>query len=143
MQVKRLHPNAKLPAYGTDLSAGADLSACLDEPVTIQPGQTAFLPTGLAIAVPRGYAGLVFARSGLGCKRGLAPANKVGVIDADYRGQVHVALLNHSGEPQTIYPGDRIAQLLIIPVLTPEMEEVAELDETARGEGGFGSTGRN
>lgn len=143
MQVKRLHPNAKLPAYGTDLSAGADLSACLDEPVTIQPGQTAFLPTGLAIAVPRGYAGLVFARSGLGCKRGLAPANKVGVIDADYRGQVHVALLNHSGEPQTIYPGDRIAQLLIIPVLTPEVEEVAELDETARGEGGFGSTGRN
>ena len=143
MQVKRLHPNAKLPAYGTDLSAGADLSACLDEPVTIQPGQTAFLPTGLAIAVPRGYAGLVFARSGLGCKRGLAPSNKVGVIDADYRGQVHVALLNHSGEPQTIYPGDRIAQLLIIPVLTPEMEEVAELDETARGEGGFGSTGRN
>lgn len=143
MQVKRLHPNAKLPAYGTDLSAGADLSACLDEPVTIQPGQTAFLPTGLAIAVPRGYAGLVFARSGLGCKRGLAPANKVGVIDADYRGQVHVALLNHSGEPQSIYPGDRIAQLLIIPVLTPEMEEVAELDETARGEGGFGSTGRN
>lgn len=143
MQVKRLHPNAKLPAYGTDLSAGADLSACLDEPVTIQPGQTAFLPTGLAIAVPRGCAGLVFARSGLGCKRGLAPANKVGVIDADYRGQVHVALLNHSGEPQTIYPGDRIAQLLIIPVLTPEMEEVAELDETARGEGGFGSTGRN
>ena len=143
MQVKRLHPNANLPAYGTDLSAGADLSACLDEPVTIQPGQTAFLPTGLAIAVPRGYAGLVFARSGLGCKRGLAPANKVGVIDADYRGQVHVALLNHSGEPQTIYPGDRIAQLLIIPVLTPEMEEVAELDETARGEGGFGSTGRN
>ena len=101
------------------------------------------MPTGLAIAVPRGYAGLVFARSGLGCKRGLAPANKVGVIDADYRGQVHVALLNHSGEPQTIYPGDRIAQLLIIPVLTPEMEEVAELDETARGEGGFGSTGRN
>lgn len=143
MQVKRLHPNAKLPAYGTDLSAGADLSACLDEPVTIQPGQTAFLPTGLAIAVPRGCAGLVFARSGLGCKRGLAPANKVGVIDADYRGQVHVALLNHSGEPQTIYPGDRIAQLLIIPVLTPEVEEVAELDETARGEGGFGSTGRN
>lgn len=143
MQVKRLHPNAKLPAYGTDLSAGADLSACLDEPVTIQPGQTAFLPTGLAIAVPRGYAGLVFARSGLGCKRGLAPANKVGVIDADYRGQVHVALLNHSGEPQTIYPGDRIAQLLIVPVLTPEVEEVAELDETARGEGGFGSTGRN
>ena len=143
MRVKRLHPGAKLPAYGTDLSAGADLSACLDEPVTIQPGQTAFLPTGLAFAVPRGYAGLVFARSGLGCKRGLAPANKVGVIDADYRGQVHVALLNHSGEPQTIYPGDRIAQLLIIPVLTPEVEEVAELDETARGEGGFGSTGRN
>ncbi len=143
MQVKRLHPNAKLPAYGTDLSAGADLSACLDEPVTIQPGQTAFLPTGLAIAVPRGCAGLVFARSGLGCKRGLAPANKVGVIDADYRGQVHVALLNHSGEPQTIYPGDRIAQLLIVPVLTPEVEEVAELDETARGKGGFGSTGRN
>lgn len=98
MQVKRLNPRAKLPTYGTALSAGADLYVCLEEPVTIQPGQTAFLPTGLAIAVPEGYAGLVFARSGMACKRGLAPANKVGVIDADYRGQVQVALYNHGPE---------------------------------------------
>ncbi len=102
MQVKRLNPRAKLPTYGTALSAGADLYVCLEEPVTIQPGQTAFLPTGLAIAVPEGYAGLVFARSGMACKRGLAPANKVGVIDADYRGQVQVALYNHGPEAQTV-----------------------------------------
>ena len=142
VSVKRLDPRAKLPAYGTDLSAGADLSACLDEPVTIQPGQTAFLPTGLAIAVPRGYAGLVFARSGLGCKRGLAPANKVGVVDADYRGEIMVALHNHSGEMQSVASGERIAQLVVAPFLRAEFREADELSETVRGEGGFGSTGK-
>ena len=99
MQIKRLNPRAKLPTYGTALSAGADLYVCLEEPVVMQPGQTAFLPTGLAVAVPEGYVGLVFARSSMGCKRGLAPANKVGVIDADYRGEVRVVLYNHGPEP--------------------------------------------
>lgn len=141
LQVKKLDPRAKLPTYGTASSAGADLYVCLDEPVTIEPGKTVFLPTGLSIAVPEGYAGLVYARSGLACKKGLAPANKVGVIDADYRGPVMIALHNHGDEPQTIAPGERAAQLVITPVLMPQMEEVTELDETERGAGGFGSTG--
>ena len=134
MQVKRLCPHAKLPTYGTPSSAGADLYVCLEAPVTIQPGETAFLPTG---------AGLVFARSGMACKQGLAPANKVGVIDADYRGQVQVALHNHGSQPQTVCDGDRVAQLLVVPVLAPSLEVVEELDETVRGAGGFGSTGKN
>lgn len=143
MQVKKLDPKAKMPTYGSTLAAGADLYVCLEEPVTIQPGQTVLLPTGISIAVPEGYAGMVFARSGLASKQGLAPANKVGVIDADYRGPVMVALHNHSQEPRTVNHGDRVAQLVIMPVLTPELEEVAELDETQRGAGGFGSTGTN
>lgn len=141
MQVKKLDPRAKMPTYGSKQAAGADLYVCLDGPVTIEPGQTAFLPTGLAIAVPQGYAGMVFARSGLASKQGLAPANKVGVIDADYRGPVTVALHNHSTEPRTVNHGDRVAQLVIMPVLTPELIETEELDDTERGQGGFGSTG--
>lgn len=143
LQVKKLDPNAKIPTYGTAYSAGADLCVCLEQPVVIQPGRTEFLPTGLSIAVPNGYAGLIFARSGLSTKRGVAPANKVGVIDADYRGPVMVALHNHGDIPQTVEPGDRIAQLVVVPVLAPEMELVEELDATERGTGGFGSTGRN
>ena len=143
MQIKRLNPRAKLPTYGTALSAGADLYVCLEEPVVMQPGQTAFLPTGLAVAVPEGYVGLVFARRSMGCKRGLAPANKVGVIDAAYRGGVRVVLYNHGPEPQTIFDGDRVAQLVVVPVLSPEMELVDRLDETQRGAGGFGSTGEH
>ena len=135
-------PNAIIPTYGTAQSAGADLYVCMEEPVTIAPGDTAFLSTGIAIAVPEGYAGLVFARSGLGCKRGLAPANKVGVIDSDYRGEVRVALHNHSGQSQTVEDGERIAQLVVVPVLAPELVETEELDDTERGAGGFGSTGR-
>lgn len=142
LQVKKLDPNAKIPTYGTAYSAGADLYVCLEQPVVIQPGRTEFLPTGLSIAVPNGYAGLIFARSGFSTKRGLAPANKVGVIDADYRGPVMVALHNHGDIPQTVEPGDRIAQLVVVPVLAPEMELVEELDATERGTGGFGSTGR-
>lgn len=143
LQVKKLNPRAKLPTYGTALSAGADLYVCLDGPVTLQPGETKFLPTGLAIAVPAGYAGLVFARSGMASKRGLAPANKVGVIDADYRGEVCVVLHNHGSAPQTVEDGDRVAQLLVVPVLAPALELTEELDETQRGSGGFGSTGQN
>ena len=141
IRVKILRPGATLPAYGTAEAAGADLTACLEAPVTIEPGQTAFIPTGIALEVPTGCAGLVYARSGMACKQGLAPANKVGVIDSDYRGEIMVALHNHSGSARSIEPGQRIAQLLITPVLTPAYEEAATLSDTARDAGGFGSTG--
>ena len=139
--VKKLRPDAQLPVYGSAYAAGADLRACMDAPITIDPGQTAMVPTGLAMEIPIGYAGLVYARSGLAAKRGLAPANKVGVVDADYRGELMVALHNHSAQPQTIEPGERIAQLVITPFLTAQYEEAQTLSETVRGTGGFGSTG--
>ena len=142
VRVKKLHPNAQLPTYGSAFAAGADLYACLEEAVTIQPGETFWVPTGIALEVPVGCAGLVYARSSLGAKRGLAPANKVGVVDSDYRGEVRVVLLNHSKEPQTIQPGERVAQFVITPVLTPTYVEAEELDDTTRGAGGFGSTGK-
>ena len=140
--VKKVRANAILPAYGSNEAAGADLYACLDAPVTIGAGQTVFIPTGLAMEVPKGCAGLVYARSSLGAKRGLAPANKVGVIDSDYRGEISVVLHNHGSVAQAVAPGERIAQLVITPVLTPAYEEVAELTDTDRGTGGFGSTGK-
>lgn len=140
--VKKLNPGAKLPTYGSAEAAGADLYACLEESLTIQPGQTAWIPTGLAMEIPKGYAGLVYARSGLACKLGLAPANKVGVIDSDYRGPVTVVLFNHGAQAQTIENGQRIAQLVITPVAQARFEAVEELDDTVRGQGGFGSTGR-
>ena len=140
--VKKLHPAAKLPVYATAEAAGADLCACLPEAVTIAPGETKMIPTGLAVEIPRGYVGLVFGRSGLALKRDLARANKVGVIDSDYRGELHVGLRNHSREAYAIQPGERVAQLVILPVCLPELAEVEELSETARGQGGFGSTGR-
>lgn len=142
IRVKKLNDNAILPTYGSVEAAGADLYACLDAPVTIQPGQTAWIPTGIALEVPKGCAGLVYARSSMGAKRGLAPANKVGVIDSDYRGEIRVVLLNHSNQVQTVAPGERVAQFLITPVLTPVYEEVADLSDTQRGAGGFGSTGK-
>ena len=142
IHVKKLSPNAVLPTYGSAEAAGADLYACLDAPVTIKPGETAWIPTGLALEVPKGCAGLVYARSSLGVKRGLAPANKVGVIDSDYRGEIRVVLLNHGKETQTVEHGERVAQFLITPVLTPAYEEVEELSDTQRGAGGFGSTGK-
>jgi len=142
IKVKKLDPKAVLPTYGSAEAAGADLYACLDAPVTIAPGESAWIPTGIALEVPRGCAGLVFARSSMGAKRGLAPANKVGVIDSDYRGEIRVVLLNHSKQSQTIEPGERVAQFIVTPVLTPEYEEVAELTDTQRGTGGFGSTGK-
>ena len=142
VRVKKLHPNALLPTYGSQEAAGADLYACLEETVTIQPGETAWIPTGIALEVPKGCAGLVFARSSLGAKRGLAPANKVGVIDSDYRGEIRVVLLNHSKEAQTVENGERVAQFVITPVLTPVYEEAEELTDTSRGTGGFGSTGK-
>ena len=142
IRVKKLHPNAILPTYGSADAVGADLYACLEETVIIQPGEVYWVPTGIALEVPKGCAGLVYARSGLGVKRGLAPANMVGVIDSDYRGQIHVVLLNHGKTEQTIQHGERIAQFLITPVLTPVYEEAEELSDTDRGAGGFGSTGK-
>ena len=142
IRVKKLSPNAILPTYGSAEAAGADLYACLGENVTIQPGETAWIPTGLALEVPKGCAGLIYARSSMGVKRGLAPANKVGVIDSDYRGEIRVVLLNHGKEPHTVAHVERVAQMLITPVLTPAYEEVEELDDTKRGQGGFGSTGK-
>ncbi len=140
--VKKLYPNAILPTYGSAEAAGADLYACLDASVIIEPGESAWIPTGLALEVPKGCAGLIYARSSLGAKRGLAPANKVGVIDSDYRGEIRVVLLNHGKQPQTIAHGERIAQFLITPVLTPQYVQVDTLSDTDRGTGGFGSTGK-
>lgn len=143
MKICKLDPAAILPTYATAGSAGADLYALpVGDPVVVGPGETAFLRTGLAAAIPAGYVGLIFARSGLACKQGLAPANKVGVIDSDYRGEWMIALHNHGDSPQIVNPGDRIAQFVLVPVLTPLMVEVDSLDETARGVGGFGSTGQ-
>jgi dUTP pyrophosphatase len=142
VRVKRLHPNAVLPTYGSAEAAGADLYACLEDAVTIQPGEIYWVPTGIALEVPKGCAGLVYARSSMGAKRGLAPANKVGVIDSDYRGEIKVVLLNHSKEAQILQPGERVAQFVITPVLQPVYEEVEELTDTGRGTGGFGSTGK-
>lgn len=141
MKIKKLNENAVIPTYGTEYSAGADLYACTDEDITINPGETKLIKTGIAIEIPVGYAGFIYARSGLASKKGLAPANKVGVIDADYRGEIMIALYNQSNEPQVIAAKERIAQLVIAPFLKVEFEEVDELTITVRGAGGFGSTG--
>ena len=141
IRVKKLRPNAVLPTYGSGEAAGADLYACLEEAVVVEPGRTAWIPTGIAMEIPKGCAGLVYARSGLACKRGLAPANKVGVIDSDYRGEITVVLHNHGPEVQTVSSGERIAQMVITPVLTPAYVEADDLTDTDRGQGGFGSTG--
>ena len=144
LPVRKTHPAAILPTYASAGAAGADLCALpAGEAVTVEPGMTVFLHTGLSVAIPEGYVGLVCARSGMACKRGLAPANKVGVIDSDYRGEIMVALHNHGETPQTVDPGDRIAQLLILPVITADFAEAMTLDDTVRGAGGFGSTGKN
>ena len=142
VRVKILKDGAKLPTYGSVQAAGADLYACLPEAIAIAPGETAFVPTGIALEVPVGCAGLIYARSGLACKRGLAPANKVGVVDSDYRGEIIVALHNHGQIAQTIENGERVAQFVITPVLTPAYEVAEELSDTVRNQGGFGSTGK-
>ena len=140
LSVKKLHQDAILPRYGSADAAGADL--CSIEEAVIPAGQTKLIHTGLAMAIPQGYGGFIFARSGLATKRGLAPANKVGVIDADYRGEIMVALYNQSGEEQTVLKGERIAQLVLLPCPQAEFALCEDLDATDRGEGGFGSTGR-
>ncbi len=142
IKVKKLKPGATVPTMGSKFAAGADLYSAEDADVVIEPSETKFIGTGLAMEIPEGYVGLVYARSGLACKRGLAPANKVGVVDSDYRGEIKVALHNHGKEAQTVEKGERIAQMVIAPYLSVNYEEADALSETERGEGGFGSTGR-
>lgn len=143
VKVKKLREGAIIPTYGSSYAAGADLYACLDtESVTIAPGETKFIPTGISLEVPFGYGGFIYARSGIACKRGLAPANKVGVVDSDYRGEVMVALHNHGTADASIENGERVAQLVIAPFLAVDFVEADELSDTERGEGGFGSTGK-
>lgn len=141
VNIKKLNENAVIPTYGSEYAAGADLYACTNENIVIMPGETKLIHTGLAMEIPKGYAGLIYARSGLATKKGLAPANKVGVVDADYRGEVMVALHNHSGSEAVVEHGERIAQLVIAPFLTAEFVTCDELEDTVRGAGGFGSTG--
>lgn len=141
INVKKLDERAILPTYGSLYAAGADLYACMDEPVTIHPGETVMVHTGLAMEIPAGYAGLIYARSGLASKKGLAPANKVGVVDPDYRGEFMVALHNHSDKDAAVEPGERIAQLVITPFITASFHVTDTLSDTVRGVGGFGSTG--
>ncbi len=147
LKIKAVSPkigtDIPFPFYASAGAAGMDLCACTDEPVTIAPRQIASLPTGIAIALPSAdYVALVFARSGLGVKHGVALANGVGVIDSDYRGEIRVGLVNQSDVPYTIQPGDRVAQLAVMPVVQARLERVETLDETERGAGGFGSTGK-
>lgn len=141
IRIKKLNEEATLPTYGSELSAGADLYN-LAEDIKIAAHETVLVHTGLSVEIPEGYAGLIYARSGLASKRGLAPANKVGVIDADYRGEIMVALHNHSEKEATVEAHERVAQLVITPFLRVEYELSEELSETERGSGGFGSTGR-
>ena len=141
IEIKKLNENAVIPKYGTDFSAGADLYALLDGTATIAPGESKLIHTGVAMAIPEGLVGLIFGRSGMACKRGLAPANKVGVIDSDYRGEIMVCLHNHGNTEQTVENGERIAQIAFVPYYAADFELVDELDQTVRGEGGFGSTG--
>ena len=141
VNIKKLDERATVPTYGTPFSAGADLYSMAGDDITIPAHGTVMVHTGLAIEIPEGYAGLVFARSGLASKRGIAPANKVGVVDSDYRGECMVALHNHTDSPVTLEGGERIAQLCIVPFLKAEYEFADELSETGRGSGGFGSTG--
>lgn len=142
VNIKKLDTRATIPTYGSEFSAGCDLYAIFDEDTTIKPHETIFVHTGIAMEIPVGFVGLVYARSGLACKNHLAPANKVGVIDSDYRGEIMVALHNHSNESKTISNGERVAQMVITPYLPVDFNEVSELEDTVRGEGGFGSTGK-
>ena len=141
IRIKKLNDNAVIPTYGTEFSAGADLYALPGDDIVIPAHATVMIHTGLSMEIPEGYAGLIFARSGLASKRGLAPANKVGVVDPDYRGEFMVALHNHTDEEKTVAGGERVAQLVIVPFITADFEVADALSDTVRGEGGFGSTG--
>lgn len=142
VKIKKLRPEAILPRYGTEFSAGADLHALLDgDSLTVAPSETVMIHTGLSLQIPDGYVGLIYARSGLASKRGLAPANKVGVVDSDYRGEIIVSIYNHSSSPQRIENGERVAQIVFAPYLKAAFELSSDLDDSQRGLGGFGSTG--
>ena len=141
MNIKKLNDKATVPTYGSAYAAGADLYACEEGDITIAPAETRLIHTGIAMEIPEGLVGLIYARSGLASKRGLAPANKVGVIDSDYRGEIMVALHNHSDKAQTISSGERIAQIVFAPYMAAKFTVVDELSDTVRGVGGFGSTG--
>lgn len=141
IKFKKIDPRATVPTYGSDYAAGADLRVILDSPIIIEPNETVFLRTGIAVAIPEGYVGLIYARSGISCKRGLAPANKTGVIDSDFRGEIMVAIHNHGTVEQTIEPDERVAQMVITPFVHCDYEETNELDSTKRNNGAFGSTG--
>lgn len=141
VKIQKVHPDAIPPRYGSAFAAGADLFSLPGEAITVAPGQTVFFHTGIAMEIPEGLVGLVYARSGLACKKDIAPANKVGVIDSDYRGEIMVALHNHGNTPRRVEGGERIAQIVLTPYVTGEFEVCESLAETARGEGGFGSTG--
>ena len=140
IKIKKLNSKAIIPTYGTNDSAGADLYALIEDKIKIKPNETYMVPTGIAIAIPKGNVGLIYARSSLASKKGLTPANKVGVIDADYRGEIKVILYNQSNTIQTINKNERIAQIVITPFIKANFIEVSELDNTSRGDGGFGST---
>lgn len=143
LKIKKLDARATVPTYGTEFSAGADLYSMVGDDITVEPHKTVLVHTGLAFEIPEGYVGLIFARSGIATKRGLAPANKVGVIDADYRGEIMVALHNHSDEAASLEGGERVAQIAIVPFLKAEFFVVDELSDSVRGAGGFGSTGKH
>lgn len=144
LKIKKLREGAVVPQRATEGSAGLDLRACIDSPITLAPGDLAMIPAGIAISLPdRGYAAFVFARSGLGVKHGVSLSNGVGVIDSDYRGEICVGLCNLGSQPYEIQPGERVAQLVVMPVCPLPVQQVEELDETQRGAGGFGSTGKN
>ena len=142
IHIKKLNTNAIIPTYGTEFSAGADLYTCISEAVTLAPGETVLIHTGLAMEIPERFVGLIYARSSLAVKGGLAPANKVSVIDSDYRGELMIPIHNHSSQSQTIEPAQRIAQIIFTPYYMAQFEEIEELPDTARGVGGFGSTGK-
>ncbi len=142
IRIKKVREQAVIPTYGTEYSAGADIYSCIPEPIHLAPGKAVLIPTGIAMEIPTGYVGLVYARSSLAVKRGLAPANKVSVIDSDYRGELMVPILNHSGTEQVIEPAERIAQMIFTPYYMACFEETDTLEDTNRGAGGFGSTGK-
>ena len=142
IRIKKVREQAVIPTYGTEYSAGADIYSCIPEPIHLAPGKTVLIPTGIAMEIPTGYVGFVYARSSLAVKRGLAPANKVSVIDSDYRGELMVPILNHSGTEQVIEPAERIAQMIFTPYYMACFEETDTLEDTNRGAGGFGSTGK-
>lgn len=141
LRIKKVRENAKIPTRGTSGAAGFDLYACINEPLTLKKGDTALIPTGIAVAVPDGFAAFIHSRSGLSIKHGICLLNSVGVIDSDYRGEICVGVIKATDEPYTIEPNERIAQMVIKPAQTPELIETDELDSTERGAGGFGSTG--